>query len=76
MNLEAIIKEITPADQEIFAACEARFDLIAKPVGSLGKLENLIQRIAAASGTVDVDISKKGVLVFCADNGVLAQGVA
>ena len=49
---------------------------MTKPVGSLGKLENLIQRIAAASGTVDVDISKKGVLVFCADNGVLAQGVA
>lgn len=75
-DLNAVLAAIRPADQNIFEACEHRFDIIAKPVGSLGKLENLIERVAAASGTVDVDISKKCVLVFCADNGVLAQGVA
>lgn len=76
MNLEAILQEIRPVRQEVFDACEVRFDKIAKPVGSLGKLENLVERIAAASDTLEVDIQKKCVLVFCADNGVLAQGVA
>jgi len=76
MDLNKIISEIQPVNPQIFLACEKRFDNIAKPVGSLGKLENLIERIAAASDTVDVDIRKKCVLVFCADNGVLAQGVA
>lgn len=76
MNLKNILTKIVPANQEIYEACENRFDKIAKPVGSLGKLETLVERIAAASDTVEVDISKKCVLVFCADNGVLAQGVA
>jgi len=76
INLNEIISGITPANQAAFAACEKRWDHIAKPVGSLGKLENLIQRIAAASDTTMVDIRRKCVLVFCADNGVLAQGVA
>ena len=76
MNLNEIISNITPVNPAVFAACEKRWDNIAKPVGSLGKLENLIQRIAAASDTTMVDIRKKCVLVFCADNGVLAQGVA
>lgn len=75
-SLEEILAGIKPADQAAFEACEKRFDNIAKPVGSLGKLENLLERAAAASGTADVDISKKCVMVFCADNGVLAQGVA
>lgn len=76
MNLEKVLQEIRPVNNNIFEACEARFDQIAKPVGSLGKLENLVERIAAASDTLNVDINKKCVLVFCADNGVLAQGVA
>lgn len=75
-NLNEMISNITPINPAVFEACEKRWDKIAKPVGSLGKLENLIQRIAAASDTVEVDIHKKCVLVFCADNGVLAQGVA
>lgn len=76
MILEAVMKQIIPADEEIYKACEYKWDHIAKPVGSLGKLEQLVCTIAAASGTVDIDIRKKCVLVFCADNGVLAQGVA
>lgn len=76
MNLETMIKQILPADEEIYKACEYKWDHIAKPIGSLGKLEKLVCAIAAVSGTVDVDIRKKCVLVFCADNGVLTQGVA
>lgn len=76
MNLNEIISNIIPVNPAVFAACEKRWDNIAKPVGSLGKLEELVERIAAASGTIDVDIRKKCVLVFCADNGVLVQGVA
>jgi len=75
-ELYQLLSKIESANQEVFDACEARFDKIAKPVGSLGRLENLVEKIAAASDTEDVNISKKCVLVFCADNGVLAQGVA
>ena len=76
MKLSELIHKITPADKAAYDACIHHFDHIAKPVGSLGKLETLLASIAGASGTPWIDISKKCVLVFCADNGVLAQGVA
>jgi nicotinate-nucleotide--dimethylbenzimidazole phosphoribosyltransferase len=49
---------------------------VAKPVGSLGKLEGLLARIAAVTSSVDIDIGRKAVAVFCADNGVTRKGVA
>lgn len=76
MELSELISKISPADAEAYEACIDHFDHIAKPVGSLGKLETLLAKIAGIYGTHRIDISKKCVLVFCADNGVLAQGVA
>ncbi len=45
-------------------------------MGSLGKLEELLARIAAVYDNTDLDIGRKCLLVFCADNGVVAEGVA
>lgn len=75
-KLNQLLTQIVPANQEAREACSLHLDHIAKPIGSLGKLEHLLADIAAASGTAHIDIRKKCVLVFCADNGVLAQGVA
>ncbi|MDR1620583.1 MAG: nicotinate-nucleotide--dimethylbenzimidazole phosphoribosyltransferase [Clostridiales bacterium] len=75
MRLSELIKHIRPVDDAAYAACAARFSNIAKPLGSLGELERLIARVAAITGSADVNISKKCVLVFCADNGVVAKGV-
>lgn len=57
-KFEHYLSEIKPVNQEVFDTCERRFDKIAKPVGSLGKLEHLIERIAAASDSLEVDIRK------------------
>lgn len=76
MELHKQIEKILPADRAAFDACITRWNRIAKPLGSLGKLETLLARIAAVTGDSAIDIKKKCVLVFCADNGVLAQGVA
>lgn len=73
--LQDMLRSIHPSDKSAYAACTRRFDSIAKPVGSLGKLEQLISSIGAITGTTDICIRKKCVLVFCADNGVTAQGV-
>ena len=76
MELQELIARIKPADKAAEAACLRRWDLVAKPLNSLGKLESLLARAAAVTGCADPDLDKKCVLVFCADNGVLAQGVA
>lgn len=48
----------------------------AKPLGSLGVLETNLEDIAALTGSAEMDLSRRMLLVFCADNGVIAQGVA
>jgi len=74
MNLD--VSGIRPVDAEAAKACIARFDQVAKPVGSLGRLEELLARIAAVTGSAEIDIARKAVVVFCADNGVVRRGVA
>lgn len=66
---------ITPADRAAMEAAQARWDSIAKPLHGLGRLEDLLVRAAGAVGSAELDFSRKGVAVFCADNGVVAQGV-
>ena len=53
-----------------------RWDHVAKPLNSLGKLEKLVVQIAGVQNSADVRIDKRCVLVFCADHGVVAEGVS
>ena len=53
-----------------------RWDSIAKPLHSLGLLEDLIVRIAKTQGTPDVCIDRRCALVFCGDHGVVRKGVS
>ena len=53
-----------------------RWDAVAKPLRSLGRLEDLIVRIADIQGTPDVRIDKRCALIFCGDHGVVREGVS
>lgn len=75
MELQAAIKEIKPLDQEKMEAASKRWDSIAKPLHSLGKMEKIVTQIAGITGDVNVDISKKALVAVCADNGVVEEGV-
>ena len=57
------------------AAAEARWDSLAKPLGGLGWFEHAICKIAALRGEADFTIRNRVLLVFCADHGVVQQGV-
>ena len=75
-KIDEIRAGVQPVDMAAAAACIRRFDQVAKPLGSLGKLEELLARIAAVTGSEEIDIGRKAVVVFCADNGVVRHGVA
>ena len=62
-------------DREAERASRARWDSIAKPLHGLGLLEDAVVRICAVTGDPDCPLRPRGVAVFCADNGVVAQGV-
>ena len=76
MNFKELNEKIRPLDEQALADSHAQWNRIAKPVGSLGRLETMITRIAGISGEALPSINKRAVLIMCADNGVLAQGVA
>ncbi len=75
MTLEETIQSIGPRNRWAEQAARVRWDSIAKPLGSLGLLEDAVSRIAGITGSPNVDLSKRCVAIFCADNGVVAQGV-
>ena len=67
---------IQPLDEEAMAAARERQAQLAKPPGSLGRLEDLSIQLAGITGKVHNKIEKKHLLVFSADNGVVAEGVS
>ncbi len=75
MNVQKLNSQMHPLDEAAMRLAKARWDGIAKPVGSLGQLEELTIRIAGIQRG-EPNIDKRGVLVLCADNGVCCQGVA
>ena len=66
---------IRPGDGAAKEEASRRWDSIAKPLHSLGKLERDIIRIAGIQRTAAVRLEKKALLVLCADNGVVEEGV-
>lgn len=69
------ISLIQRSDKTAGSAARERWNRVAKPLGSLGLLESMIEKTAAVQGTAEVDISRRAVVVMCADNGVVAEGV-
>ena len=53
-----------------------RWDSIAKPLHSLGRLEDLVVQMAGIMQTADVRIDRRCALVFCGDHGVVCEGVS
>ena len=75
MRLEDILTQIAPAEQRAMAEAKRRWDAVAHPLNSLGMLETDVIRIAGMTGSPNIDISKRAVVVMCADNGVVEEGV-
>ena len=73
--LEETLAAIVPADRAAMDAAWQRWDSIAKPLRSLGLLEEAVVRIAGMTGAPAVKLGRRAVIAMCADNGVLAQGV-
>lgn len=75
MTLEQTIAAIRPLDEKSMAAARERFANIAMPLGGLGLLQDAIVQLAGVIGQPVPDISCRAAVVFCADNGVVAEGV-
>ena len=76
MLLDDTIKKIRPLDRSIETEAQQRLDSLTKPHGSLGKLEELVRRIAVIQGKVPPRLGRKLLFVFAADHGITQEAVS
>lgn len=75
MELEQALEKIRPASQEAMERAWSHWNNLALPLHSLGRLQDTVVRIAGMTGTHQVRLEKKALVVMCADNGVVEEGV-
>ena len=73
MNFDGIVPTADPA---LEAWIRRRLDSLTKPPGSLGRMETLALRLGLIQGTGMPSIGRKAMLIFCADHGVVEEGVS
>ena len=67
---------IPPIDSESAKQAQIRQGNLTKPVGSLGRLEDISIRLAGMKADPLPDVSRKAVIVMAADHGVALEGVS
>lgn len=76
MTLQETIEKIRPLSREAMDAAWKRWNDTSIPLHSLGKLQDAVVRIAGMLRTPKVALDKKALVVMCADNGVVEEGIS
>jgi len=75
-KLDKYEERMSEFDIEARKLAKKRFDNIAKPLDGLGIFEDIICDIAGITSDVNVSLSKKCVVVVCADNGIVEENIS
>jgi nicotinate-nucleotide--dimethylbenzimidazole phosphoribosyltransferase len=76
VSLEALLARIVAPDPRLAAVAQARLDRLAKPTGSLGRLEDLARRLVVITGCERPRLETPVVFTLAGDHGVVAEGVS
>jgi nicotinate-nucleotide--dimethylbenzimidazole phosphoribosyltransferase len=74
-DLATVVGSLPTADADAATAARARQNSLTKPSGSLGRLEEIAEFMAAWRATARPEIWKAQALVFAGNHGICAQGV-
>jgi len=74
--LSNIVEMIKPMDRRAMAEAQARQNMLTKPQGSLGRLEELAIQLAGIQGKLIPQIRHKAIITMASDHGVVAEGVS
>ncbi len=75
-KIQELIAKIDPIDESFGKMAQKRWNSIAKPLHGLGLLEDAVCQLAAIQRTENPCMKKRALAVFCADNGIVAEGVS
>jgi len=76
MSLQTVLDRIQPVDFQWLEKAQARLNRLTKPLGSLGRLEELAARYVMITGEVKPSVPRGAVFTFAADHGVTEEGVS
>lgn len=68
--------KVNSISKEIYDEAKKQWDSLSKPLDGMGDFEEIICQIAAISGEVYPDIAQRVLMVFCADNGIVAEHIS
>src|SRR5258707_15865260 len=74
--IKQVCGQIEPIDQSWLNAARERQLTLTKPPGSLGRLEESANRLAAIQRTVTPCVTNKRIYVVAGDHGVTDEGVS
>ena len=74
--IDETLARIGPLDEAAMAAARARQDTLTKPLGSLGRLEDISILLAGIFGQVTPNIGRKATILAAGDHGVVEEGVS
>ncbi len=75
-KLNAVIKKISDLDYQLMQKAQFRLDNLTKPVGSLGRLEELAKLLVGMTGKENPGYSHKVIFTFAADHGVSEEKIS
>ena len=75
-ELKKSLREVKGADSEALHEAAVYVQSLAAPPGSLGKLTDAAVQLAGITGRVKNTVARRRVIVMCADNGVVEEGVS
>ena len=75
MLLEKTLASIKALDGDSMAKASARQDMLTKPQGALGRLEEISIRLAGIQRKASPDVRRKAVITMAGDHGVVAEKV-
>ena len=70
------VNGIKPLYNDTMQEAQKRVGILAKPPGSLGKLESIAVKLSGITGNVINDVKKKCTIIMSADNGIYEEGVS
>ncbi len=70
------LKSIGELHKEPMDTVQRRLDSLSKPLGSLGRLEDIVRKLAGITGEIYPCVDKKAIVIMCSDNGVVEEGVS
>lgn len=75
-ELRQRLSSIRPIKEEFLIQAQSRLDKLTKPLGSLGKLEEIAKRYVAIVENLQPRIEQKIIYTFAGDHGVVSEGVS